>query len=148
MGRAVRLFLRVGLLLLAASELGLGGWTAVDPRGFYDLVPTVNLDPPFSEHLFRDFGGASIGIGIVLAAAGVWLDRRMTLVALTAYLAFALPHLVFHAAHLEHATPAEAVGLIGGLALGVALAIVCAVFAARYRYDSAAPTNAEYSATD
>jgi hypothetical protein len=34
-------------------------------------VPTVDLTPPYSEHLFRDFGGATLGIAVV-----IWLERR------------------------------------------------------------------------
>ena len=57
--------------------------------------------PPFSEHLFRDFGGASLGLAVVLTAAAVWTERRLVVVALVAYLAFSVPHLGFHLGHLH-----------------------------------------------
>ncbi|MGY1601858.1 hypothetical protein [Geodermatophilus sp. SYSU D00815] len=117
--------LRPGLALLAAVEWALGLWTAFFPRSFYDDVPTVDLTPPFSEHLMRDFGGATLGLAIVLTAAAVWLERRLVVTALLAYLAFAVPHLVFHVAHLHGATELEAsvlvITLLGSVALPLAL---------------------------
>jgi hypothetical protein len=61
--------LRPGLVLLAAVEWVLGVWAAFFPRSFYEDVPTIDIAPPFSEHLMRDFGGASLGLAIVLTAA-------------------------------------------------------------------------------
>ncbi|MGY1620396.1 hypothetical protein ACI797_26960 [Geodermatophilus sp. SYSU D00691] len=117
--------LRPGLVLLAAVEWVLGLWTAFAPRSFYDDVPTVDLTPPFSEHLMRDFGGATLGLAIVLTAAAVWTERRLVVTALLAYLAFAVPHLVFHVTHLHGATELEAsvlvLLLIGSVALPLAL---------------------------
>ena len=100
--------LRPGLVLLAAVEWVLGVWAGFFPRSFYEDVPTIDITPPFSEHLMRDFGGASLGLAIVLTAAAVWRERRFTAVALVAYLAFALPHLVFHVGHLQGAPAGEA----------------------------------------
>ena len=34
----------------------------------------------------RDFGGATLGLALVLGAAGIWLERRLVVVALLAYL--------------------------------------------------------------
>ncbi|HEY0688628.1 MAG TPA: hypothetical protein VGD71_06255, partial [Kribbella sp.] len=69
----MRAVLRIGLVVLAANELVLGFWTALFPESFYNDVPTVDLTPPYSEHLFRDFGGATLGIAVVLIAAVIWL---------------------------------------------------------------------------
>ena len=62
--------LRPGLALLAAVEVALGLWTLLFPASFYIDVPTVDLTPPFSEHLFRDFGGATLGLAVVLTRRG------------------------------------------------------------------------------
>jgi hypothetical protein len=113
--------LRSGLVVLAGVEWVLGLWTAFFPRSFYDDVPTVDLTPPFSEHLMRDFGGATLGLAIVLTAAAVWMERRLIVVALLAYLAFAVPHLAFHVGHLEGASSLEAMVLVVLLAGSVAL---------------------------
>ncbi|KRE31219.1 hypothetical protein [Agromyces sp. Soil535] len=129
------LALRVGLSVLALIELVLGVWTLCFPESFYRDVPTVSLTPPYSEHLFRDFGGATLGVAIVLAAAAVWPETRLVIIALLAYLAFSVPHLVFHLGHLQAATAAEAAllttGLVGLVVLPLALIVVAVVRARR-----------------
>jgi hypothetical protein len=125
--------LRAGLVLMAGVEWVLGLWTAFFPRSFYADVPTVDLTPPFSEHLMRDFGGATLGLAIVLTAAAVWLERRLVVVALLAYLAFAVPHLVFHLGHLHGATSLEATVLTALLVGSVVLPL--ALFALSLRAD-------------
>lgn len=118
------LTLRLGLSMLALIELVLGIWTLGFPESFYRDVPTVDLTPLYSEHLFRDFGGATLGLGIVLAAAAVWPETRLVIVALVAFLAFSAPHLAFHLGHLHGATPVEAVVLTSGLTALVVLPLV------------------------
>ena len=136
------LTLRIGLSLLALIELVLGVWTLCFPESFYRDVPTVDLTPPYSEHLFRDFGGATLGLAIVLAAAAVWPETRLVIAALLAYLAFSVPHLVFHVGHLHGATASEAALLTSGLAVLVVLPLaligVAAVRARRATADEAA----------
>jgi hypothetical protein len=127
----VTAILRVGLLAFAVIELVLGVWTLGFPSSFYTDVPTVALTPPFSEHLMRDFGGATLGLALVLGAAGIWLERRLVIVALLAYLAFSIPHLVFHIGHLHGASGVEAVVLMGVLALSVSVPILLLVLALR-----------------
>jgi predicted permease len=117
----MRTVLRAGLLGFAAVELVLGLWTIALPESFYADVPTVDLTPPFSEHLMRDFGGATLGLALVLAAAGIWLERRLVVVALLAHLAFSVPHLVFHVGHLDGASDLEAAVLVVLLAASVAV---------------------------
>lgn len=107
----MRALIRVGLTLLCLLESILGTWAQFIPRAFYDHFPTVNLDPPYSEHLTRDFGGATLGIAIILGVAAWTMERRIVLIGLIAYLAFALPHLIFHFTHLANFTPTEAIGL-------------------------------------
>ena len=120
---ARRAVLRSGLIALATVELVLGAWTLLFPESFYRDVPTVDLTPPYSEHLLRDFGGATLGVALVLAVAAVVLELRWVVVALLAYLAFAAPHLVFHLGHLHGATTLEASLLTALLAGSVALPV-------------------------
>jgi hypothetical protein len=127
----VSALLRPGLVLLAGVEWVLGLWTAFFPRSFYDDVPTVDRTPPFSEHLMRDFGGATLGLAIVLTAAAVWRERRFTVVALLAYLVFAVPHLVFHMEHLHGASSVETAALVVLLAGVVVLALALLTLALR-----------------
>lgn len=137
------LSLRIGLAVLALMELVLGVWTSVFPESFYRDVPTVDLTPPYSEHLFRDFGGATLGLAIVLGAAAIWPATRLVIVALIAYLAFSAPHLVFHLGHLHDATAVEAslltVALAATVILPLALIVVATIRARRTRDGLSAP---------
>jgi hypothetical protein len=123
--------LRPGLVLLAAIEIVLGLWTLLFPASFYADVPTVDLTPPFSEHLFRDFGGATLGLAVVLTAAAVRPERRLVVTALLAYLAFAAPHLVFHLGHLQGAGGPAATVLVVVLTGSVVLPLALLVIALR-----------------
>ncbi|MEU4389620.1 hypothetical protein [Kribbella sp. NPDC023855] len=113
--------LRVGLLCLTAVQLVVGMWTLAFPASFYNDVPTVDWTPPYSEHLFRDFGSTTVGIGIVLTAAAIWLERRLVLVALLAYLAYSISHLAFHAHHLNPESPSLSALLLAVTILSVLL---------------------------
>ncbi|MEV4265283.1 DUF4345 family protein [Kribbella sp. NPDC049584] len=117
----MRTYVRIVLWILAVMELLLGLWLMIVPKTFYDQVPTVNWTPPYSDHLFHDFGGASLGLGIVLTAAAIRLDRFWTVIALIAYLAYAGPHLIFHLGHLDGDERTLSIGLAVILALMVAL---------------------------
>ena len=114
--------------MTALLRPGLGLWTLLFPASFYADVPTVDLTPPFSEHLFRDFGGATLGLAVVLTAAAVWTEQRLVVVALLAYLMFAAPHLMFHLGHLHGASGPTAtvlvVVLVGSVVLPLALLVV------------------------
>jgi hypothetical protein len=132
--------LRPGLALLATVEVLLGLWTLLFPASFYADVPTVDATPPFSEHLFRDFGGATLGLAVVLAAAAVWTERRLVVVALLAYLAFSVPHLVFHLWHLHGASGPAATVLMVVLAGSVLLPLALLVVALRRRAAPATST--------
>ena len=125
--------LRPGLALLAAVEVGLGLWTLLFPASFYADVPTVDATPPFSEHLFRDFGGATLGLAVVLTAAAVWPERRLAVTALLAYLAFSVPHLVFHLGHPPVPGGPGAAALVAVLAGSVVLPLALLVAALRRR---------------
>jgi hypothetical protein len=134
----MRRVLRPGLGLLAAVEL-LGWWTLLFPASFYANVPTVDLTPPFSEHLFRDFGGATLGLAIVLTAAVVWTETRLVVVALLACLAFSVPHLVFHLGHLHGGGGLAGTALVVVLTGWVVLPLTLLVLALRTSPAPAAP---------
>src|SRR6476646_3407422 len=102
--------LRAGTWFTAFVELVIGVVATVTPRAFYDYVPWVNLAPPFSEHLMRDYGAMNLALGLVTAVAAIVMDRRMVRTALAAYLLFAAPHLLFHLIHHHHYTTTQAAG--------------------------------------
>ena len=104
-------FLRLALALLLLDELVVGAWNLFSPATFYRYFPTVDLTPPFSEHYARDFGGATLGIALLLGIALVRPRAHFTIPAALAFSVFAVPHVAFHVGHLHGATPAEAIAL-------------------------------------
>lgn len=126
--------IRIGLWTLAAIQWATGLWMQFLPESFYRDFPTVSLTPPFSEHLMRDFGGASLGLAVVITAAAIWMDARLVIIALVAYLVYSIPHLVFHLGHLHDATAADTAFIVvslGGSVLLPAAVLALAVANAR-----------------
>ena len=123
------LVLRIGLASLAITELVVGAWNQFWPESFYSDFPTVDLTPPFAEHYARDFGGATLGIGIVLAAAAFVPRSVLVIPALLAMAAFGIPHFVYHLHHLEAATGSEATFLVASTGLSAILPPVLLVVA-------------------
>ena len=54
------------------------------------------LLPPYNEHLVRDHGAGTLALGVALALAAWWLDRRVVITATVAFLVFQVPDAVFH----------------------------------------------------
>jgi hypothetical protein len=92
---------RTGLAVLCVSQAWLAVWALLAPRSFYDDFPGggrawVSPLGPYDEHLVRDVGALSLGLTVVLLAAIVWPDHKLIGIAAAGYLAWALPHVVFH----------------------------------------------------
>ena len=138
MNRLTGIPLRVGIWFLTVVQLAVGVVAALTPRVFYDYVPWVDLAPPFSEHLMRDYGAMNLALGLVTAVAAVSMDRRMVRTALAAYLLFAIPHLMFHVTHLHHHTTSQAVTESTAMVIGVLLPLVLLTLT-RHSRDSVVP---------
>jgi alkylhydroperoxidase family enzyme len=96
-GRTVRLV----LLLLGVPQLAIGLWALISPSGWYENFPGAGnhwlpLYGSFDEHLATDVGSTFVALGLALVIAAIWLDRRAVQLALIAYLAYALPHFIYH----------------------------------------------------
>lgn len=102
------MLLRAGLWFLAAVTVVVGVVATFLPATFYRHVPWVALNPPYSEHLMRDYGAMNLGLALILVVAVVTMNTLLVRTALCAYLLFAVPHLIFHATHLEHFTTGAA----------------------------------------
>jgi hypothetical protein len=113
--------LSAGMWFITAVEITVGVVATLTLRWFYDNVPWVDLAPPFAEHLMRDYGAMNLALGLVTAVAAFTMDRVMVRTSLAAYLLFAVPHLIFHAAHHEHYTASQAVGETTALTIAVLL---------------------------
>jgi hypothetical protein len=117
--------LRVGMWFLVFVEFAVGVVATLAPRVFYDDVPWVDLAPPYSEHLMRDYGAMNLALGVVTLVAAITMEQLMVRTALVGYLVFALPHLLFHVTHHQlYATTAaitETAALVVAALLPVAL---------------------------
>lgn len=116
------------MVFLTLSALYPGVWALLAPRSFFDGFPGlgyswVELFPPYNEHLVRDVGGFYLGFGVLLAAAAYTLGRRLVTISLLAWLAFSIPHLIFHLANLDGFSGDDVVGQTATLALVTLLPI-------------------------
>jgi nucleoside-diphosphate-sugar epimerase len=128
---------RILLALLALSSLAIGVWAVLSPHGFYDSFPGgrgwVAADGPFNEHLLRDFGGLNLALGFLLAVAAVNAGRTLARTAAVSALLFAVPHLVYHLAHLDVYDTADAVGNVATLSLAAAVPVAVLVMTSARR---------------
>ena len=125
--------LRVGVWFLTFVEVVVGLVATLAPRAFYDYVPWVNLMPPFSEHLMRDYGAMNLALALVFIVAATTMERRLVRLALVAYLLFAIPHLIFHVMHLENFTTVAAVAQTTLLTLAVLLPLALLILTRQRR---------------
>jgi len=97
---------RVVLVVWAAVSVQLGVWATFAPRSFYDDYPGfgrawVRLNGPYNEHFVRDFGALNLALAVVTIAALITLSRPMVIAVAVAWLAWSVPHLVYHLRHLD-----------------------------------------------
>ena len=109
---------------LALIALFVGGWASIAPHSFYSSFPLpghhwIEALPAYNEHLTRDVGGLYLALFI----ASLWSALRPRLESLrlvgASWLGFSVPHLAFHATHLEVFSNVDAVGNV--LTLGAAV---------------------------
>ena len=114
------------LLVLALSGLSAGIQATFWPRSFFDDFPFglgwVAADPPYNEHLIRDFGGLNLGLGLVALVAAFAGGRALIRTAAGAWLLFGVPHLVFHLRHLDHLEGADRASVAVSLTASVVMA--------------------------
>ncbi|MDB5044675.1 MAG: hypothetical protein JWQ08_725 [Deinococcus sp.] len=132
--------MRAPLSLLSLGTLGylgitsmiVGVWAEGAPRAFYDRFPGFGIwvagDGPYNEHLIRDVGGLNLSLTVLVWFAWRRPEQVPTPVVGWAVLASALPHLMYHSAHLHTlAARADQLSSLAGL-LG---SVVCAVILLR-----------------
>jgi len=141
-----RLF-RAAIALLALPSAVIAAWTLVAPGSFYDDFPGAGRHwvaalPPYNEHLLRDFGAASLAIVIFLAAAAIFLERRLVQVALIAFIAYSIPHFAYHLTTTSHYSSGDNVASLGGFVLQLVLALVLLALSRAAVPASAAPAAA------
>ena len=132
----VSALVRAGLVLLGVPQLAIGVWAVASPRGWFDTFPGLGQHwlpayGGFDSHLAFDVGSGFIAIGVFMLLAAVWLDRRLVIAALVAYLGYALPHFAFHLAH-DHDLAAGA-HVANSAVLGVTVAFAIFLLALTLR---------------
>ena len=128
-GPAGRSGLRIGLLFLAVTSIGTGLWAYFVPRSFYEDFPLpgwhwVSTLGPYNEHLVSDYGAMNLAMGVLLVAATVFLERMLLLVSRVAWLAYAVPHFVFHLGTVHHFSLFDNLAQLGALGFVVLLPLV------------------------
>jgi hypothetical protein len=128
MTTGARTWTRVLLTAIAAGFALVGGWAQLFPRSFYDDFPGaghhwVAVDGPFNEHLVRDVGGLNLGLALLTAIAAITLARALVLGASGATLLYGVPHIGYHAAHLDKYGTTDQVGNIAALSLDLLLPV-------------------------
>ena len=133
---------RLILLVLGVPNVVAGAWAILSPVGWYEDFPgwsprLVSALPPFNEHLVSDSGSGLLAAGL-LALMGAWCLRRdVTVVASLGYLAFALPHAVFHLRH-PAADLSTGANLANTTVLWLAVLLVIVVLVAEIRQKKSA----------
>ncbi|MBV8235627.1 MAG: NAD(P)-dependent oxidoreductase, partial [Acidimicrobiia bacterium] len=126
--RKVGMFARIGLLVLAVGAIEIGIWATAAPQSFFNSYPGggrhwVAVDGPFNEHLVRDFGAMNLALAVVLLVAIVVGSRLLVTTAAVAYLAFAVPHALYHFFNLQVLDPADQVANVVTLSITILLPI-------------------------
>ncbi len=110
---------RVALALIGAAQLEIGVWALLAPHSFWRDYPGaghhwVSGLGTYNEHLLRDYAGTELGFAVLLIATAIWFERRLVLIAGTAFLAATLPHFAYHVTTAESFSTADNVGSLGG----------------------------------
>lgn len=115
--------------VLALSAAFIGTWALLAPRSFFDDFPFsgrhwVSLAGAYDEHLIRDVGAFYLALLAVTVWAVVRAGTELLRLTGVAWLVFSIPHLLFHAGHLEDFPTGDKVGQMVSLGGTVALAAV------------------------
>src|SRR4051812_5915601 len=97
---------RILVIVIGGGNALVGLWAALAPSSFFDDFPGggrhwVAADGPFNEHLVRDVGSLQLALVAVAVAALVRPGRYLLQVLAGAELIYALPHFLYHLAHLD-----------------------------------------------
>jgi hypothetical protein len=115
---------RVLVVIVGVGNAVVGLWAAVAPHSFFDDFPGagrhwVAVDGPFNEHLVRDVGVLNLALAAVALAVLLRPSRYLIQVLAGAELVYTLPHLLYHAAHLDLFDTSDKVALMVSLAITV-----------------------------
>ena len=97
---------RVILSVLAASGFYVGLWGLASPHAFYRSFPGFGrhwtaVDGPYNEHLVRDVAAFYTALAVLAVVAYLRADRGLRWTAGLTWVVFSVPHLAYHASHLD-----------------------------------------------
>lgn len=95
------IWVRIIMVLLGIPNVIAGIWAIISPQHWFDNFPgwapyLVAANPPYNEHLATDAGAGLFASGLLMLIAAVWIKREVAILAAIGFLAFALPHFLFH----------------------------------------------------
>jgi hypothetical protein len=120
---------QIALIVIAVSTGLVGIWATAAPKSFYEDFPGmgrvwVAVDGPYNEHLVRDVGSLNLALAFVavlaLTTGSVLLGRA----AGGAALIYGVPHLLYHATHLDAYDTYDKVAMIFSLSVAVLAALL------------------------
>jgi hypothetical protein len=117
---------RAALCLTAAAQAEIGVWGVIAPRSLFDSYPGlghrwISALGPYNEHLLRDYAAAELGFAVLLAAAAIWFEPRIVLIAGATFLAATVPHFAYHLTTTGSFSTADDAASLGGFAVEIAL---------------------------
>ncbi len=115
---------QVALVVIAASTGVVGLWATAAPevvlRGLPRHGPVwVAVDGPYNEHLVRDVGSLNLALAFVAVLALITGSTLLARAAGGAALIYGVPHLLYHATHLDPYESGDKVALIFSLSVAV-----------------------------
>jgi hypothetical protein len=118
---------RAAAVLLALTAAVVGVWAAAWPWSFFTSFPLpghpwVAPLPAFNEHLTRDVGELYLALFVASLWAVVRPRQETFRLVGACWLVFSLPHLAFHAAHLDVFSSGDVLGNVVALGGTVVLA--------------------------
>ena len=120
---------QVALIVIAFSTGLVGLWATAAPKSFYEDFPGagrvwVAVDGPYNEHLVRDVGSLNLALAFVAVLALITGSTLLARAAGGAALIYGVPHLLYHATHLDPYDTDDQVALIFSLSIAVLAAVL------------------------
>ncbi len=122
-----RLLLAVNLVFLVPLAI----WPLVSPEGFYDNFPGgpyhwIDINGAYNEHFLTDFGALNLALVVVIAFA-LWKPGLAIVQAAGCAIAvYALPHAIYHLAHLDVYKSSEKFVAVAPLVLQIFMGLAIA----------------------
>jgi hypothetical protein len=117
---------RLALLVLGVPQAGIGVWAVVAPMRWYGSFPGAGPHwlpafGPYNEHFAVDAGAGLLAAGVLAIVAAVWLERRVVQVAMVGFLAWSVPHAIYHLTVLDALSTSDNLVNVSLLAVTVAV---------------------------